>query len=75
MFISYCWSNSKEACSVTTQAKEGSLGFGDPRVIKKHLEKNGIKCWLDIEQMGKVSSKKWLYDKLFVKNSLKDQRG
>ena len=41
---------------MTTQAKEGSLGYEDPRVLKKHLDKNGIKCWLDIEQMGKVDS-------------------
>jgi len=24
-------------------------------MIKKHLEANGIQCWLDIEQVGGVS--------------------
>jgi len=55
VFISYCWANSKEACSITTQAKPGSLGYGDPRALKTYLENGGIRCWLDIEQMGKVS--------------------
>ncbi|VDI30258.1 Hypothetical predicted protein [Mytilus galloprovincialis] len=53
VFLSYCWSNCKEACSVTTTATKTSLGYGDPRVLKRHLEKNGCKSWLDIEQMGK----------------------
>ena len=65
MFLSYCWSNSKEACSVTTTATKTSLGYGDPRVLKRHLEKNGCKSWLDIEQMGKVSRLKRVYAFIF----------
>ena len=55
VFISYCWANSHEACAITTEATKGSLGYGDPRVLKHHLEQNGIRCWIDIEQVGKVS--------------------
>ena len=37
-------------CSAT------SIGCGDPREIKKFLESNGVKCWVDIENVGKVTS-------------------
>ncbi|XP_059152537.1 uncharacterized protein LOC131938499 [Physella acuta] len=51
-FISYCWANSKMAVDLGSATKEGALGWGDPRKIKEFLESKGIKCWLDIEQMG-----------------------
>lgn len=54
IFISYCWQNSQEAVNNGTQARHGALGYGDPRKIKEFLEKKGLSCWLDIEQMGKV---------------------
>ena len=33
---------------------DGALGYGDPRAIKEHLSDNGIKCWIDVERVGKV---------------------
>ena len=30
------------------------LGSGDPRDVKEYLDSKGIKCWMDIEQAGKV---------------------
>ncbi len=57
-FVSYCWANSHEAVKKGTKSSEGSLGWGDPRDLKKHLEKNKIPCWMDIERIGQV-----LYDK------------
>ncbi|XP_062577173.1 uncharacterized protein LOC134239045 [Saccostrea cucullata] len=53
VFISYCWQNSQDAVNQGTQARQGALGYGDPRKIKEFLEKKGLSCWLDIEQMGK----------------------
>nr|XP_022323918.1 uncharacterized protein LOC111124909 isoform X4 [Crassostrea virginica] len=53
IFISYCWQNSQDAVNNGTQARHGALGYGDPRKIKEYLEKKGLSCWLDIEQMGK----------------------
>ncbi|XP_071087235.1 uncharacterized protein [Haliotis cracherodii] len=50
-FISYCWSNSSDAVNKGTKSPSGSLGWGDPRVIKKYLEDNGISTWIDHEQM------------------------
>ena len=54
-FISYCWSNSHEAVKKGTKSTPESLGWADPRDLKKHLEKNGLKCWMDIERIGQVS--------------------
>lgn len=54
IFISYCWQNSHDAVNNGTQARHGALGYADPRKIKEFLEKKGLSCWLDIEQMGKV---------------------
>ena len=54
-FISYCWSNSRDAVSKGTRAPEGSLGWADPREFKDVLEKEGIPCWMDIERVGQVS--------------------
>ncbi|CAH1772675.1 unnamed protein product [Owenia fusiformis] len=51
-FISYCWANSSQAVKLGTKAKDGSVGWGDPRDMKDMLEKNGIDCWIDIEQTG-----------------------
>jgi len=34
---------------------EGAVGSGDPRELKLFLEQNDIACWLDIEQVGRVS--------------------
>ncbi|XP_013397728.1 probable serine/threonine-protein kinase pats1 [Lingula anatina] len=52
VFISYAWANSARAVELGTPEKEGAAGFGDPRDYKDFLEKNGIKCWLDVEQVG-----------------------
>ena len=35
--------------------KEGAVGYGDPREIKRHLEEAGFRVWLDVEQVGQVS--------------------
>ncbi|KAL3862611.1 hypothetical protein ACJMK2_008567, partial [Sinanodonta woodiana] len=51
-FISYCWTNSHDAIEKGSKKKEGSLGWGDPREIKKFLQEKGISCWLDIERVG-----------------------
>ncbi|KAK3609671.1 hypothetical protein CHS0354_035956 [Potamilus streckersoni] len=51
-FISYCWTNSHDAIEKGSKKKEGSLGWGDPREIKKFLQEKGIPCWLDIERVG-----------------------
>ncbi|XP_048249171.1 uncharacterized protein LOC124124359 [Haliotis rufescens] len=50
-FISYCWCNSKDAVSQGTKARPGSMGWGDPRSLKKYLESNGVSTWIDHEQM------------------------
>ncbi|XP_059158979.1 uncharacterized protein LOC131942991 [Physella acuta] len=50
VFISYCWSNSREAQKLGTICSDKSLGWGDPREVKKELEKKNITCWLDIDQ-------------------------
>ncbi|KAK7485956.1 hypothetical protein BaRGS_00022822 [Batillaria attramentaria] len=52
VFISYCWSNSRDAQKKGTQCPPSALGWGDPREIKAFLEKKDITCWLDIEQTG-----------------------
>ncbi|KAK3737158.1 hypothetical protein RRG08_016463 [Elysia crispata] len=51
-FISYCWANSKTAADAGSATKPGALGWGDPRKIKEFLQSKGVKCWLDVEQMG-----------------------
>ena len=53
-FISYCWSNSHEAVKKGTKSTAESLGWADPRDLKKHLEKSSVKCWMDIERVGQV---------------------
>ena len=37
------------------RTRDEALGFGDPRQIKQYMEEKGIRCWIDIEQIGKVS--------------------
>ena len=54
MFLSYCWSNSRAAVKLGTREQEGALGATDPRDIKTILEENGLSCWLDIHESGKV---------------------
>ena len=51
-FISYCWSNSREAVNQGSRKVTGALGWGDPRDIKRTLEKQGVSCWMDIERVG-----------------------
>ena len=38
VFLSYCWSNSKDAVEKGTKDAPGSLGWGDPRKIKTFLD-------------------------------------
>ncbi|CAH1774243.1 unnamed protein product [Owenia fusiformis] len=53
VFLSYCWSNSGSAVKAgKARGKPGSVGAGDPRLLKEQLEASGVKCWLDIEQVG-----------------------
>uniref|UniRef100_A0A1I8J1V0 non-specific serine/threonine protein kinase n=2 Tax=Macrostomum lignano TaxID=282301 RepID=A0A1I8J1V0_9PLAT len=54
VFISYCWANSQEAVKAGHgKATSRSIGFGDPRKLKKHLEEaGGLSCWIDIERLG-----------------------
>ncbi len=63
-FVSYCWANSHEAVKKGTKSSDGSLGWGDPRDLKKHLEKNKIPCWMDIERIGQVLSRVLVYFEL-----------
>ncbi|CAD5120940.1 DgyrCDS9493 [Dimorphilus gyrociliatus] len=51
-FISYCWSNSLSAIAKGTKSTDKSKGLVDPRDLKDVLEKNDIKCWMDVEQVG-----------------------
>ena len=55
IFLSYCWYNSHDAVSKGTPALAGALGWelGDPRTIKKTLEKAGHQVWIDTEQAGR----------------------
>jgi hypothetical protein len=56
-FLSYCWTNSKDAADKGSHCPPEALGWGDPRQIKKYLQEHGVTCWLDIEQAGlQVSS-------------------
>lgn len=66
-FISYCWSNSHDAIAKGSKMVEGALGWekGDPRKVKAFLEEKGIKCWIDVEQVGGVSPISVLSDMKF----------
>ena len=37
-----------------TREQDGSLGATDPRDIKTKLEENGLTCWIDVQESGKV---------------------
>ncbi|CAH1232773.1 MFHAS1 [Branchiostoma lanceolatum] len=53
-FISYCWANSEEACKMGQVTRHpGAVGRVDPRQLKSHLEQKDVKCWMDIERVGK----------------------
>jgi leucine-rich repeat kinase 2 len=56
VFISYCWQNSHEAIAKGTKPTSTSLGWLDPRSLVEMFEKNGIECWLDIQDMSNQSS-------------------
>ncbi|XP_050400370.2 uncharacterized protein LOC126817438 [Patella vulgata] len=51
-FVSYCWQNSQEAINKGSRVIQGAIGAADPRDIKVYLEKNNIKCWIDVERAG-----------------------
>ncbi|XP_060554389.1 uncharacterized protein LOC132715413 [Ruditapes philippinarum] len=53
VFVSYCWSNSKNAAEKSGRINPDSLGWGDPRQLKAVLQKQGINCWIDVENVGK----------------------
>eukprot|EP01038_Epipyxis_sp_PR26KG_P007131 gene7131-9732_t len=51
ILISYCWNNSKAAYDNGQVSNYN--GHTDPRFLKKSIESStGLKCWLDIEQLG-----------------------
>ena len=55
VFLSYNWSNSQTTIdSGYARPSEGSVGFGDPRVIKTFLQQHGISVWIDVDQVGRV---------------------
>ncbi|KAL3867179.1 hypothetical protein ACJMK2_044417, partial [Sinanodonta woodiana] len=51
-FLSYTWVNSKTAVDLGTRYIPNAIGWGDPRELKIYLEKNGIRCWIDVERVG-----------------------
>ncbi|KAL3867198.1 hypothetical protein ACJMK2_044420, partial [Sinanodonta woodiana] len=51
-FLSYTWVNSKTAVDLGTRYIPNAIGWGDPRELKMYLEKNGIRCWIDVERVG-----------------------
>ncbi|XP_078600268.1 uncharacterized protein LOC144875240 [Branchiostoma floridae x Branchiostoma japonicum] len=54
-FISYCWANSEDACKMGQVTRHpGAVGRVDPRQLKSHLEEKDVKCWMDIERVGKA---------------------
>jgi hypothetical protein len=57
VFLSYAWVNSGSAVADgDARLKEGALGHGDPRLMKRHLEEAGFRVWLDVEQVGRVGA-------------------
>jgi hypothetical protein len=51
IFLSYCWSNSKDA---EDHKEVGSaVGSADPRAIQSGLQTSGLSTWLDKEQLGR----------------------
>lgn len=53
-FISYCWKNSKRARNKDSIYSDDAIGNLDPRELKEKIEEAGVRCWLDIEQVGRV---------------------
>ena len=47
VFISYAWSNSHAAVAKGTKATKTSLGWLDPRSLRKFFRGHGIRVWLD----------------------------
>ncbi|WAR27954.1 PATS1-like protein [Mya arenaria] len=52
-FFSYTWVNSANAVAQGTRKLDNALGYADPRGIRDFLEENNVKCWIDVEQVGK----------------------
>jgi hypothetical protein len=51
VFISYCWKNSSSAAEAGDVSEY--IGLTDPRFLKAEIEREtGLKCWLDVEQLG-----------------------
>ena len=59
-FLSYCRTNSRDAIEKGTPLKsQDALGWGDPRSLKRQLEKAGYTVWIDYERVG---AKKALFE-------------
>ena len=66
VFISYSWSNSHSAAEKSGKFGPGALGWADPRQIKAVLQEAGIRCWIDIEMVGKEKVRNTFKDILLV---------
>ena len=54
VLISYCWENSLDAVSKGTRTpnRETSLGWMDPRRLAAFLNENGVRAWLDVNEVS-----------------------